>query len=363
MKKDTLNKGKFFWTCPSRPFCTFFLWRDSALPRETGLSPATDAAATADHQQPQLPPAPRTPSFIQPRLTSFGIQVTPGRQARGEDAAAADANRAESGTGGNQETPRTADTSSHRPASDETSRQTKASGGTLMDTAETLGRGTPCPPPSKRKWDALEREHGCDSEWLSDLGSDDERELADMADRSIAKATRRTCDAFATPTPARSAGAGAPLASHVARTLFTGHDGKRQRTLASGEPTSIADGLPTPAKTLMAGTKSRRQPKSPWSSPPDSVTQDPTAQVMTLLRGQNVEPSVLYSVHKLLTASARRNKSILMSRDSARAALGQKEDCIAQLRESVAALQSSDERHSRQITSIKAQLMKMYGDN
>ncbi|KHN96325.1 Zinc finger, GRF-type [Metarhizium album ARSEF 1941] len=79
VKKDGPNKGRFFWTCATPLPCKFFLWRDDALVRESGLDPADNQAA---------PPSPKTSGWAKPStitqksLESFGIQSTPSKRKR-----------------------------------------------------------------------------------------------------------------------------------------------------------------------------------------------------------------------------------------------------------------------------------------
>ena len=364
VKKNTPNKGKLFWTCPAHPYCDFFLWRDDARLREEGLPAGTDAAAATADARLQPPPGPQTPTFVQRRLTSFGIQVTPGRRHRGPRTGA-DRPHDLSSTGGDAESPGAADTPSRRPALEEASCRIETPGAAASDAAGAADVGTPCPTASKRKLDAFQHDGGGGGgdAWLSDLASDDERLLADLADRSAQGASGRARDAFATPAADRSAAA-PPSVSHVARTLFTAPVAKRQKTASFEAPTPFAAGMPTPAKTPTTSTASDDGPPSaPSSSPPDPPALDPADQVMPLLRGQNVDASLLQSVGELLAASARRTRGLVMSRDSVRTTLRQREDRIARLQERVAALEDKEAFYSKQLTNIKGQLMKMYEDN
>lgn len=214
--------------------------------------------------------------------------------------------------------------------------------------------GTPCPPPSKRKRDVFEGEE------FSDFGSDDERQLADIADKSAERSGRHT-NAFATPAASQTINTAAGLQTpSVARTLFPGTDAKRQKTVSFEEPHPL--GLPTPARTPAARARTADHPATPSSSPPD-ITHDVTDEVMALLRGQGLDAPVLRAVHELLATSARKTRGLAMGRESTRAALKLRDDKIARLQERVAALENKEKFHGSQMTNFKAQLMKMYEDN
>jgi chaperonin cofactor prefoldin len=100
----------------------------------------------------------------------------------------------------------------------------------------------------------------------------------------------------------------------------------------------------------------------PASSPPET-SYDVTDEVMNLLRGQNIDKSVLSSVQSILETAARRTKGIVLGRDSARSSLKTKDDNIATMQERITALENRERMHRSQMTNIKAGLMKMYDDN
>lgn len=320
VKKDTPNKGRFFWACPGYPYCDLFLWRDEALVREAG--PLPDSAE-------ELPPPPKTPTFTQRPLTSFGVQISPGRS--GSAPADEDAGARSSGS------------------------QTTLQASPLATTG-TAGATTPCPTPSKRSRDDFEPE-GDD---FSDFGSDEERQLAEIADSSAGKSSC-SVDAFANPKsgPAAAPGTTLPPSPSVARTLFPGTDRKRQKTVSfdDAQPT----GLPTPIKSPTASRLG--DPSIPSSSPLGADLDTVVDDVVALLKDQPIESAVLSSVTELLSASVRKTRCIATGTEAARAALKQKDDRIAELQERVAALENRGKSQRTQLTSIKAQLMKMYQDN
>ena len=234
VRKNTPNKGRFFWTC-ARSKCNFFLWRDQAALRETGTGT----------------PDSRPPTMTQRQLESYGVFASP----------------------------------------------------------------------SKRK-----RSVTPEDDLFSDLGSDEERQLADLAD-SAKKPPPET--------PARARVLhGLPTPS-VSRTLFPVKANDDDASTACATPSTV-------------GTE---------------ATQDVSDEIMALLRTQKLDPVVLRRVDDLLATSARRARGAALGRDSARAALQRKDKIIAELQERVTALENRDKTNRRTVTSMKAQLMRVYEDH
>lgn len=222
---------------------------------------------------------------------------------------------------------------------------------------------------------------------FDDMGSDEERELADMTDRSVEKFVR--AQAYNQDDGKAEDGEDDGLATSsrpVARTLFPrAESAKRTKSVSFEEPEPEPQPQsPTPhARGAQSSPPSTMQtsPPSSMDAPPtvpssamtptqqnddedlDGSYNDTTEQVMSLLQNQSVEPSVLQSVHSLLLTSARRTKGIAMGRDFARTAVNEKKVKIARLQERIAALENKEQSLNGQITHIKASLMKMYEDN
>lgn len=216
---------------------------------------------------------------------------------------------------------------------------------------------TPCPP-SKRKRDAFEDD-------FVEMDSDEERQMLSMAERSAKgkdKASQATPqDAFTTPTNPQSTDVtnGLPTPS-VTRTLFQNgesRNSKRHKNVSFEEPPNTTS--TTSSKTLTPGTA---EPNTPSSSP-STESYDATDEVMALLRPHKLDASVLSAVRGVLATSARRTKGIAMGRDSARAAVREKDARIAKLQERVAALENKDRVNHNQITNMKAGIMRLYQDN
>ncbi|KAK7421944.1 hypothetical protein QQX98_001938 [Neonectria punicea] len=334
-KKEGPNKGKLFYKCFD---CNLFLWWDAARAREKSLTSPSTEAATAE------PLPPKTPSLTQAPLTAYGYQVTPGTEVNaGAGAGAGDGLFTDSGSDsddlglGNNRT---------------------AAAAPPMD--------TPCPPSSKRKRDVFEDDS--DPDEFSDLESDEERQLAEMTDQSARKLQQQQQQQSRYSTPLNSSStdivSGLPTPS-VARTLFPG-PGPGPETKRPKQVT-FDDAAPpsTPAKLGRNSTTPATTPApvhAPPSSPPNDGY-DVTDEVMGLLRDQGLSPQVLRAVQSTLATVARRTRGIVLGRDSARASVKVRDEKIASLQERVAALENRDKMHRTQITTFKANLMKMYEDN
>ncbi|KAK1240972.1 hypothetical protein MKX07_006405 [Trichoderma sp. CBMAI-0711] len=402
---NTTNKGKGFWVCrlPPNEGCGFFLFFEEARLREISLSGEAPDAAT---------PSKAGPSLTQTRLTDNGFQVLgrrrsdPGLSQTEDGVYGGDDDGAE-GVG------RETVMSSSQPEAGSSAGRDKGKG-KAVDAGD--GGYEPLTPGTsgglKRKFDDAFDDDD------DELDSDDERQLAAMTDRSVEKFLREhaynihgappDCEeemlASSSKPVARtlfphaqnSAAAGVEedilgtSSKPVARTLFPqaqGRTAKRTKTVSFEEPEPFP---PTPSRASnVRGSQSSQGESSSQTSPrssmenlptfPSSImtaTQlnedddhggshddDVTEKVMGLLQTQSVEPSVLESVRKLLVTSARRTKGIAMGRDSARAAVKEKNTKIARLHERIAALEDKERVLNSQITHIKASLMKMYEDN
>ena len=301
------------------PFCDFFLWREQAKAREGGLGAQTDNAVE--------PPQPKTPSFTQRPLTAYGVHVTPGRRSNDDE---------DSGVA----------------AADSMAVELSDSDEEMAAPSAPISKemGTPCPGSSKRKRDVFEEE-----DEFSDLDSDEERQMAVITDKSAEKATAyKSVPVPPSNTRTHDVVGGLPTPS-VARTLFPGSEAKRRKQVSFDDTASSA--------TLSAPTTPNiSRPQPPTSSPPDT-SYDVTDEIMTLLRGQELDSEVLTAVKSVLATSARRTKGIALGRESARANLKAKDEKIIKLQERIAALENREKVHQSQMTNIKASLMQMYEEN
>ncbi|KAL6869629.1 hypothetical protein ACO1O0_000955 [Amphichorda felina] len=341
--QDKPTWGQWFYRCPDRPSCNFFLWEDKARLRETGLPGAQPASD--DEEDLELAPRSKRPSFTQRQLTSYGVQVTPGRRRRSHS----DGDMTASSDGGDD----------HRRPS---------KGKSVAD--------TPCPTGSKRKCDALSEDSSGDDSF-GQLDSDDERQMAALADTSASTSNSKPTAAQPNPkTPSTSSRTvdsltGLPTPS-TARTLFPSTascSSKRHKTVSFEEAPETPSKPPT--ATTAATTPSTANATIPSSSSPTPTSSpsaidavhDPTDEVMTLLRPHNLAPPVLQSVRSSIATSVRRARGVALGRDSARAAARDKDARIARLQERVAALENKDRMMSNQITNMKAGIMKLYQDH
>ncbi|UKZ77431.1 hypothetical protein TrVFT333_005152 [Trichoderma virens FT-333] len=363
VSSETPNIGRSFWTCPLRgpDGCGFFLWFEDASLREISLCGEGSSAATPS----------KLPSFTQTRLTDIGFKILGDR--RQSDPGTL---RAQEMDGDEEAAKPPQRVSSSQPEA-ESSDKDKGKG-KAVDTGSG-GYEPPTPGPStgvKRKYDAFAEDD------FDDMGSDEERQLADMTDKSVEKFIRKQgYDDLNT-----ADGEDDILASSsrpVARTLFPqAQSAKRSKSVSFEEPEPFP---PTPSKIKgsQSSPTSTQQTSSPSSmdAPPPTIPSSAmtatqlnddedkddgheiTEQVMDLLQSQSVEPSVLQSVRSILATSARRTKGIAMGRDSARVALNEKKIKIARLQERIAVLENKEQALNGQITQIKANLMKMYEDN
>lgn len=283
--------------------------------------------------------------MTQQSLVTYGYQVTPSRRQSDEDSAAS----TESGEESEPDTPMPKSVRDRAQVSG----PSKSSSLPAV-TVQTPSRGT-----TKRRRDVFEE----DEEEFSDIASDEERQMAAIADKSAEKAAEKR---FTTPSTSRSADviSGLPTPS-VSRTLFPTSESKRQKQVSFDEtPSRYTDTMSS--TTLSANTTPSKTPSRPQELPsgsPPETNYDVTEEVMSLLRGQKVDPKTMFSVQNILETAARRTKGIVLGRDTARASLKAKDEKIATLQERIVTLENREKMHRNQMTNIKAGLMKMYDDN
>ncbi|KAH6898294.1 hypothetical protein B0T10DRAFT_601281 [Thelonectria olida] len=328
-KKEGPNKGRFFYKCFD---CRLFIWWEHARIRETGLS-----STSRDAEQPAEPTQPKTPSLTQRQLTAYGYQRTSSRRHSDSD---------------------------EDSSSDDLDEPTAATA-TNVGLATAAGSETSCPSTTKRKRDVFE-----DSDSFSDFGSEEEREMIEIADKSAEKLMKSNPNAFVTPSHPRSTDlmGGLPTPS-VTRTLFP--SAKRQKQVSfeeipassSSTPATLGRSTPSMSTASSVTTPSKPPTHPPPSSPLDEATYDVTDEVMALLRTQAIDPKVLNAVQTILVTAARRATGFALGRESAKAAVKARDETVAKLQERIVALENREKMHRSQVTNIKANLMKMYEDN
>ncbi|KAM0519964.1 hypothetical protein ACHAPE_003236 [Trichoderma viride] len=377
--KATPNKGKRFWACPHPPpdGCGFFLFAHEARVREIGLTPSSSNEAVDE------PPAATTPSkqptLTQTRLTDIGVEIYRGRRRRSDPEAALPENEDDDADAALHHHHHHQTVSSPQPEAE--SSPDKGKGKAAADRLFTYEPLTPGPSGGrKRGRDEFEED------LLSEMDSEEERELATMTDRSAQRFLRAKAYSGQQTDNGEDDAAAGP-SRPIARTLFPQAKGaKRRKSVSFEEPEPSA---PTSSKATTNDAESAPPPSTMQMSPPSSMEEAPpfpssamtatqqndgdedkesgdndiTEQVMGLLQTQSIDPSVLASVNNLLVVSTRRTKGLAMGRDSARAAVNEKKMKIGRLQEKIAVLENSERSLNGQITHMKAGLMKMYEAN
>lgn len=344
--KDTPNKGKFFWTCPIFNGCNFFLFWDEAKLREGGLN-----STTLPEDQ---PPRPKTPTLTQPKLTSFGVQLTPGRR------------RQSRSDGEEQESPRGSQ-------EQDSSAMTKGEYPSTQEMASVFRT----PESAKRKRDAFAAPtsgHVDSEDEFSDFAvdSDDERQLIDLTDASAKKASASRA-APVTPETGTRTVAGLPTPSSVSRNLFPSEKGRRKsvsfeettptRRGVGGEEDNDSNTIVGDSSPLTTNSFNSTATLDNTVSAPGTPQVDPTSEVISLLSSHGVDTSVQRSVRGILAISARRTRGVEKSRDTLREELRRQKSRNAKLQDKIAALEDKLKMRSRSMTNLKAGLMELYEDN
>ncbi|KAG5946455.1 hypothetical protein E4U59_003832 [Claviceps monticola] len=351
VKKEGQNKGKLFWGCRVYPSCDFFLWNDQALAREKkvlseGLQ-QTECYGDDGDQESEEQQVPKTPTFTQKPLESFGIRSRSSRRllllSKGN------------ANGGGSETA----TASTNFVSTDTMREHKSP-----------SRLPACPAtPTKRK--RVKQENLDNEDTFSDLNSDDERELAELADDSAKKAAlnKSVTDVFVTPTTNRiradmpSGGLPTPP---VSRQLFPTSDGRKFKSVSFEYPALPSDRMPTtpskkavPSSIVTRSGASNATTIAPSGSASDSI-QDLADKIKNLIRGQGLDPTILRAVHDHLDTAVRRTKGLALGRERARQDVQQKEERIAKLQAKNRDLKTQTVYDRQVLAEAKHDIMALY---
>jgi flagellar motility protein MotE (MotC chaperone) len=308
---DTPNKGRFFWSCPANKRCGFFLWEDNP----------------EAHQAAQELQQPKTPTLGQRKLTSFGYSVTRKQRMSERDAI-------ESGTNSDS-------TGDEDPNSSQEAHKT------------TMG---PQSKSTKRKQDDL------DDDFFDELSPEEVKKLETIMDKKTSyRSDNVSRDPYRTPETTRTVDmtGGFPTPS-VTRTLFPDAAAKRQKTVSFEQ--SSASCTISPASTPSA----KYIHAQPTSSPSEDEW-DVAQKVMDVLKHHNLESSVLASVQDVLETFVRKTAGIIKGRATARVALKQRDEKIAQLQNRVAALENKEKMLKDQldhandkVTQAKAKVRQVY---
>lgn len=291
-KADSPNKGKFFLTCGATSRrCDMFLWQDEAILRQTGLNGQQQQPQTAP---PVLDARPQTPTGNGPSSSS-------------------------------------------------------SSSGLSLTQRSLAAYGIS---PSKRK----RRESDDDDVFgLDDWNSDEERQLADLTDRSAEKAKRQSTNIQDTPTAQRSTVVdGLATPRSPTRNLFS-----KPKTPASASTPSTGT-VTSKTVSFEESLLNSSAPGSATQTKDDDDGAELAEQITRLLREKNVDSSTIQSVQGLLATSARKTKGLSRGRDAARAALQDKNAEIAKLKQRILMLENRLTVQDKNLTDAKRNLMKMY---
>lgn len=209
---------------------------------------------------------------------------------------------------------------------------------------------------TKRKQDDL------DDDFFDELSPEEVKKLETIMDKKTTyRSDNVSRDPYRTPETTRTVDmtGGFPTPS-VTRTLFPDAAAKRQKTVSFEQ--SSASCTMSPASTPGA----KHIHAQPTSSPSEDEW-DVTQKVMDLLKHHNLESSVLASVQDVLETSVRKTAGIIKGRATARVALKQRDEKIAQLQNRVAALENKEKMLKDQldhandkVTQAKAKVRQVY---
>lgn len=396
VKRDSPNKGRWFYTCqidrtkgktgePER--CDFFLWSDDARVREEGAvlgNSTTEPSATQSLRTPRKLVQTTLSARVEPReegkrhwthrtdITPIGeLERTVGNGSQGDEtpnggetAKSSATMRATGSTGGSKTA-----ASTQMPERDEEDE--------LSPTFKKNSAGSTQPPgqqlqtPSagtKRKREAISLMGSDDvdsDDLFSDMDSDEERQLADIAESSSHPG--RTRDALATPAAQKSsdAVAGMPTPSltgkSVRRVLFaepeagdSSNTAKRQRNDNAGAYTSV--GEPRTPSSSQEGSR----PSSQTTPGSGAGIGDITQEVMDLLQGQKIDEATTRKVRSALQRYSAKAKGLEKGRDASRQALKDKDVKIAKLQERVTNLEDGRRLEAEARKKWKGELMHTF---
>ncbi|PHH60402.1 hypothetical protein CDD81_1680 [Ophiocordyceps australis] len=284
VKKNSANKGKLFWSCAALPApCSFFLWRDDACLGETGHDPVAP-----DNRG--LAPTPTTPALTQRSLTSYYRPTKPTAPASKENGDIGISNSRHSDS---------------------------ATDATSLVTVST---------PIKRSRDSYEQSV---DDFDDDFGPEDERQLAELVDKSVERAHAVT--------PANS------VTPSISRNLFPPTPTSKRRKTVSFKETRAVPALDSPVTASL-----RHGPSSPKNHD-CQVTQS----IVDLLHSHKLDPAAIAKISSLLHDGKKSASQVIKQRDGT----------IANLTKHNAVLEAKNKKLESQVTNMKAQLMHMYSSN
>ncbi|ETS86650.1 hypothetical protein PFICI_00478 [Pestalotiopsis fici W106-1] len=405
VRRESKNKGRWFYTCqidrtkgktgePRK--CDFFLWAEDARLREEGalLNNSTtepddgeEAGGNGQNTKKSL----RTPrKLVQTTLSARVEPREEGKRHWTHRTEITPIKELERTVGGSQSETRsgggeTAKSSSTMRATDSTSSSKTAAntqrlgrddgedelaqnGGTASTVAAAQAQQTPSAG-TKRKRDVIElsdNDDGDTDDLFGDMDSDEERQLAAIAESSSHPGRKR--DAFATPAAQRLSDGATSLPTpsltgkSVRRVLFAEPEvgeasdaNKRQRNNNSGAYTPIGADPKTPSSSQEGVSPSSSQRATPGSS-----IGDITQEIMDLLKGQQIDELASRKVHSALQRYAAKARGLEKGRDASRQALRNQEVKIAKLQERITNLENARMVDANARKEMKIKLMEMY---
>lgn len=402
MKKEGPNKGKHFYTCDTKK-CNFFLWENDAKSREREALMKHNCRSEngiigriqAKGEPPATPSFPRSTNAIPPKTAPQQQQQriftgTPPAEnmntrswSQSQESDFLDYSADEDDT---QQAQVGSWTSSQTMGNNDSgSKGAVAAYGRIADSTIQNHLSTP----------SAKRKHGgfimdSDEEFGdNDLDdSDMERELVEATDQSVRKvlfktpATERTADRNGLPTPSTRTNWNSSLIAAEAvergskRQRFAGPDSIPEAPLLSqsqsqslpagqGHALYIGDvGTPTPYRKMDALT----QPSAP-TTPATARLLNKTApteyprikeEVMAMLQGQPEQ--MRRDVQQALERHELRVKGVAKGRDTARAALGERDSRIAELQSRVVALENSRRMDRGRLRELSEGLLSLTQD-
>jgi len=361
-KKQGPNRGRWFYKCPARNGCGYFLWDDEAKLRESnsGAPPPSTAPATDGPSNPPRPPPPAT----QPRTPQ-----APARQAKlwGAD-----------GFGITTPPPSTFKSNifgrwlgRSKPSSSSSTDDPDADDDHIVagspDGPSSSVREPPRTPRPKRKRgldttpSGKQEVEGDDDEYGDGIDSDMERRMVALSEASE---QRRRQQAPSTPKQPGPGGLRTPVSRN---TLLIASEEQQQRASkrvrfqpeeepapTSPCPSSATLSLLTPASVVGASA-----PPNPSSSDDYEIT----TEVLAILapHAAALGPAVLTAVRRTLNSHALRDVGVVRSRDMVRTALAARDTRVAELQMRVAELESGQRRDRARTQQMRRGLLAIMG--
>lgn len=385
VKKESANKGKWFYTCQGRK-CKFFLWADEAKARERGAvlnnsrsessqSNITTHIRSRDEGAPPEPPSSPTP---QRRPSIF--QGLPRNDADLFDLSDTDEEMELASLA--DKTPEQLQVRAAGTPFSQSQQQASGASSHTIGRSQQASMTAPATPTPKRKR-GLFVDSDEEDEFGEAFDSDTERQLAQLTDESARKsAAERASSAqksahLTTPSAGRAVDvyAAGGLPTPVSR--HTGPPGRNSLLIAQEERDRDAkrhkkvEFAPTPEnlrspESSPAAADSALPVRTPTNAQIEleklagsAAEYDITEPVMALLKDQPINQATRRGVKEALEKNALKIRGLIKGRDVARSALESRDTRIAELSARVAALENGrrlDRERLKELTRGLTQL-------